>query len=575
MSKSVKYFIGQMVNFFKRERTSSLLLSFGLSLLLFIFFSILVSAVGFFLNIPISTFNFPIAVGLTLLSLYLLMNLFFKEKTIVYFLVVVFLASSCFFASIRIEGYFYDLNYDSQWYRLETVIALKNGWNPYRHQLTLKSDPSISSQNILNSYPKAQEVVEAVIYKFTGKMETGKSFNLLTIIMSFSFVLSTLIRIKKFNLALSIIGALLLASNPIVIIQTLNAYTDGSLYNLMLSLIALFLTYYLTNKNYVLMSIILCISIVWNIKLTAILYSTMFFAVFIIYIFFNKKIFLIAKLIRSYVLAILIAVVILGFNPFITNVIRYGNPLYSNGMSLKDYVYVNTPSSLYAVNPIGKFIFSIFSKPAVIRGSDATYQLKLPFTISNDEWHWLASDNTVSGFGPFFSGIFIVSIVGTAFILKSKHSRQVKTGTLLLLLELLISSVFFPVSSYARFIVFFWMFPCLVAIYSLSEKRLWVNLLGSLLIIVIVVNNYFILKETLSFNMFYAQEMKIELEIIKKISDGKKLIVDFGLFRSKRIRFKEADIIFTEKRSMKSCKGYGVRIFPKSTIGSKTMLCLL
>jgi hypothetical protein len=560
-------------DWFAKNSSADLLLSFSLGFLLFIFFSVLISAIVFFLNLSISAFNFPIAVGLTIFSLYLLMKSIFKERNIIRFLIIVFLVGSCFFISIKIANHFYDLNYDSQWYRLEEVIALKDGWNPYRHQLTLKSDPDISSQDVLNSYPKAQEIVEAVIYRFTGKIETGKSFNLLTIIMAFGFVLSVLIRLKKINPIISIIGSLLLVANPVVIIEALSAYTDGSLYSLILSSIALLLTFYLTHKNYILISIVLCLGIIWNIKLTAILYSTIFLCAFIIYVFFTKKIFLIRKLIQSYVLAALIAFLILGYNPFVTNAIWYGNPVYSNSMDLRDYTRSNMPSSLYNVNPVERFILSIFSKPAIIRGDNNTYQLKIPFTISNDEWPWLASDNTVGGFGPLFSGIFIISTMGAIFIFKSKHPRQVKRGFILLLLTLLISSAFFPISNYARYVALFWMFPCLVTIYSLSENYFWINLLGLLLIVVIIMNNYFILKVSIPFNMLFTQQTKIELEIIKKMSDGKKLTVDFNLLRSKRVRFKEAGIIFTEK-SIKNCREYGKRILSRSAIGSKVMLCL-
>lgn len=550
----------------------ALLFCFSLSILLFVFFCIFVATLGFFVNTSITHFTFIIAVGLTSSSLYLLMNLMVKKKALLYFPVVMLLAGSCLFFAIAITEQFYDLDYDSQWYHLETVIALNNGWNPVRHKLTVRSDPDISSQDILLSYPKAQEIVEAVIYRFTGKIEAGKSFNVMTILMAFGFTLSAFLKLKGLNPLLSLIGSLLLIANPITLIQYLSAYVDGSIYNLLLSLLALLLLFYVTHKNQLILAIILCTTILWVTKLTAILYVTVCFVTFLIYCWYNEKILLFFKSIQAYLIAAVLALLLLGFHPYVTNLIWYGNPLYAGGRSTNSYFYTNAPESLYYLHPIQRFIISIFSKPEILRGEHKTHQLKLPFTIASDELPHLINDNTVSGFGSLFSGIFILSIIGTLLMIKSTHRAFIKGGVLLFLAVLFVSSALFPASNYARFITPFWIFPSLVAIYSLSEKKVLPNALGIVLILVIIANNYLISREYVSYNVNGTKEVKAELTALKELSYRNVLAVDFDLFRSNRVRFQEAGIAFSEQ-SIKRCKSDKRRALARYIPEAKIMLC--
>lgn len=555
------------------RKTLSKFLLLTSSLLLFLIFALFaMSAVTFIFGGSISTIQTIVSsVALVPFAILSVRGLF-RTRRVLFSVLSLLLVMVVVVASVSISKRFYDLDYDSQWYHLEAVIALNNGWNPYRHELTPESDPGVSSQNILNSYPKAQEIIEANIYKLTGEIETAKAINLITTLTAFGFVLSTLLRFKGLNPILSFVGSLMLVVNPISLIQYLSAYVDGTMYNLTLSLVALFLTFYATQRKYILLLVALCIGILWNIKLTAVLYSTAFFATFLMYSFYSEKIHVFFRSIRTYILSSLVAILVLGFHPYVTNTLRYGDPFYSDGKSTEGYIYVNAPSSLYYMPPYQRFILSIFSKPAILRGEDKTHQLKLPFTVSQDELGWLIHDNTVGGFGSLFSGVFIISIIGALLIFRSKHPGYIKNGTLLLLFTLIFSSAFFPVSSYARFITPFWIFPCAVALYSLSERRLLPNLVGLALVITVFANNYLITREYITFNFQGTQQVKSELYAIEQLSKEKQLAIDFDLFRSNRVRFEEVGIDFHEQ-SVNDCMYDKRRVLSTYIPESKITLC--
>ncbi|CAN5281136.1 hypothetical protein BH10PAT1_BH10PAT1_2530 [soil metagenome] len=551
---------------------SSLMFSVSLSFLFFSFFAFLLTSIGFFINIKISPLHLIYSIELTITFLFIFSRLIFPRRAFLYFLTSIFIFVSSFFVFINISQKTYDLSYDSQWYHMEEVIALKNGWNPFKQELTLKNHPEISSQNILNSYSKDSETIAAVIYKFFGKIETGKSINLMIIFMSFGFVLSFVLKVKKINPFLSLFCTFLLVINPITLNQYLSFYIDGSMYNLFLSFGALLGIFYLKKKNYLIYPIIFCICLLWNIKLTAILYTTIFFIAFLIYAWYSEKIIIFLKSIQIYLISSILAIFILGFNPYVTNLFWYGNPFYSGGMSSSNYIYTNMPENYFYLSSVERFVYSIFSKTEILRGEGKYSTFKLPFTYDANELSISKSDGTTGGFGPLFSGVFILSLIGLILIVRNKNHDFAWKSIFYLLFVICLSSVFFPVSSYARFITQFWIFPVIVGVYCINTKKLFSILVGVVLITTIFTNNYLITKEYLEFNIKGTEEVASELKQIKEISQTQTLFVDFDLFRSNRIRFKEAGIKFFE-RSISECAANRKRVLAQYIEESKTLIC--
>lgn len=279
------------------------------------------------------------------------------------------------------------------------------------------------------------------------------------------------------------------------------------------------------------------------------------------------------KTVQSYIFAGFLGFFILGFHPYITNTIWYKNPFYlDEGKGSESFLYINTPESFYYISSPERFVYSIFSRSEILRGEGKSNTLKLPFTYSKSEIKTIVSDNTTGGFGPLFSGVFILSIFGFIYIFYSKQTRDIKYGILLFLFVILLSSMFFPVSSYARFITPFWIFPCLIAIYLACEEKRLSTFLSFCIFTAIIVNNFLITLNYISFNLKGTKEVRNELEKIKKLSYENDIQVDFGLFRSNRVRFKEAGVRFSEY-SAEQCSFDKTRVLTEYIPESKITLC--
>lgn len=484
---------------------------------------------------------------------------------------VCLLLAICALVSIKIAGSFYDLSYDGQSYHQETIIAFSQGWIPFSSKLSPEKNPDISYQKLLNSYPKGSELLEAVIYKTTHRIEEAKALILLLGLAAFSLALSFFLRIK-INPLISFLGSLLLVASPISVTQSLNFYLDGQLYLLLLSLVFLLAGFFLTHKNYFLLPLVMCLTVLWNMKLTAVFTSALILVSFLVFVWYSEKILLFFKSLQVVAIAAVLAFLIVGFNPYITNVLWFGNPFYPTmGKNSSDYITVNMPSSLYKKSSAERFLLSLFSYSSNARGVGKTYLLKWPFSYNEPEINTFTGNVTVGGFGPLFSGIFILSFVGLFSIIFTQSKKIPKRALLFLFLIILISSIFVPVSSYARFIPQLWIIPVLVAIFLLTQKSSFQTLIGCLIILAISYNLYLVGGKYYSFNLEKTSRMKNELSKIKEASLTHPLMVDFGVFRSNRIRFREADINFTE--GISGCAGKEKRVLASEIPESLVKIC--
>ncbi len=543
----------------------------GTGLLGLFFSSLILSSLGFFLKIPLSDFHLGAVSALCAIILYFFAGIVLKPHFGMTFALVVLLLAASAFVSVKIGGSFYDLSYDGQSYHQETIIALSQGWIPFYAKLSPEKNPDISYQKLLNSYPKGSELLEAVIYKASHRIEEAKALILLLGLTAFSLAFSFFLR-TKINPFVSLLGSFLLVVSPITVTQSLNFYLDGQLYLLLLSLVFLLAGFFLTHKNYFLLPLVMGLTILWNMKLTAVFTSVLILAGFLVFVWYSEKILLFFKSLQGVAIAAVLAFLVVGFNPYITNFLWFGNPFYPTmGKNSSDYITVNMPSSFYKKSSPERFILSLFSQSSNARGVGKTYVLKWPFSYSEPEINSFTGNVTVGGFGPLFSGIFILSFFGIISIIFIRGEKLPKRAFWFLSFIILASSMLVPVSSYARFIPQLWAVPVLAVIFLLTQKSFLQILIGSLLLLAISYNLFLIGGKYYRFNWEKTSQMKNELSKIKEVSQKSPLMVDFGVFRSNRIRFQEAGIAFTE--GIKGCAGKEKRVLASEIPESLVKIC--
>ena len=246
-----------------------------------------------------------------------------------------------------------------------------------------------------------------------------------TLILSYNFIY----KITKKSL-LSKAMALIFAVSPIVISQVFSYYNDGALYCALLCLILEFIIYILKGPKKQLFTVFCLIIICCNIKFTGLAYGGIFgLGLYLVYLFFNRKDIKNVKIPTAvFATAVILAIFVVGAQPYVTNFINKGNPLYPlAGEGKVNIMTYNQPAYLNDKTTIQKFSISMFSKASNMSQINSTEMvLKIPFTIYKDELQTLSrSDVRVSGFGLYFSGIFVISLLVllASFVSKVKNKR--------------------------------------------------------------------------------------------------------------------------------------------------------
>lgn len=340
----------------------------SISLLGCMFFSYALSVVGFYIGISINEYIFPISViGGILIGILINPHVTTHQRIIWIDIVLAIIATSLFLA-----GVIYDQSYDGIRYHQETIGALCYGWNPHRGNVGEYIPENLWPLH----YAKAVEIVEASIVSFTGKMETGKSINLIMIISVFFGVFALLRggvsnifikdteqakrwRPKKaFWIALAIVG------NPVVLSQWMVYYIDFYKYIYLLIILLSFCIIGSSERfqrrrgNLMLgMSLVLAMGTKFNFFFEAGLWMILAF----IWLSITKNYEYLKKFVIVSACALLIGG-ILAYHPYITNLIGYGHPFYPlMGEGAVDIMSGNTPTTYAGHNRITNFFISLFS----------------------------------------------------------------------------------------------------------------------------------------------------------------------------------------------------------------------
>lgn len=475
---------------------------------------LLITTLLFFIKVTITPFHLPVITILAIIAFLI----FYKKDSKKINVISVILAILIFAIITLVEGKIYDSTADGNTYHKLAIGCMKNGWNPcYESSEDFDKEQGntfdTSSENVntlwIDHYAKATEIFAAVIYDFTGNIESGKGYTLILMFSSFGIIFSYLFNDKKRSLFTSIMIPFLLVFNAITVVQIFNYYVDGAL---MLSI--LMILYGLIREcekqkkdrieNLLILAsnIILCI----NIKFTGVAFAAVYCFVFYVYWLIkayktSKEEFIKQLKIYTifYTITVIVSIVIVGFSSYTKNFLDHGHPLYP--LYGKDHVanmvVMEQPSSFNDKNHLEIFLISMFSKGENVSPIYSTENiqptLKIPFTILDGEINnYKIPDIRVGGFGPLFSVVFIASIVGTLYIivkLIKDKSWEILIPYCLILGVTGILILALDGNYWARYIPYFYSVPLLVLSYLLWDKEKKIEyILGIVLSVIMVVN---------------------------------------------------------------------------------------
>lgn len=400
----------------------------------------------------------------------------------------------------------HDFSSDGNYYHKMAIGYLENGWNPLKETMReFQGDnedvvPIADGSRVdlwVEHYPKATWVLAANFYNMTGSIESGKCVTVILMLMLCILGYNCLRKIL--NWKWSVVITALLVTSPIMVAQVFSYYIDGVMGICFAMEIMLLMMVRPKEKINWLIWVNLCavVSLIVNLKFTGLLCAGVVAAVYYIYwLVIERKDFKIVF--RNMTLAFLgvfsVAVLIVGANSYVQNLVEHHNPLYPIwGAEKVDIVTTMQPESFGDNNIVEKFIISMFSKTENVTYEKAP-SLKMPGMIYEEEIEALGiEDVRIAGFGPLASVVFIISIILLLvfMVLLLRKERQSWPYVVLPLAAIGTSMLLTGEMWWARYIPQFYLIPVGVVIIGvyLSKYYNWRVMIPTIALVLVMVAN--------------------------------------------------------------------------------------
>lgn len=465
-----------------RRTTEELFLKVATFNILWTTVCLVLSTILFFVDITIQWFTFPLV---TVVAAVIYLRWFWDKKKDWR---GILLGASLVAVAVLLSYLVFNIHWDGNTYHKTAIGLLMDGWNPIEMDCTAVLPADKVTDGIrynaqwINHYANGGWILSAVWGAFFQNIEIGKAVNLLHMVSVFG-VLFWYLSKKLKSRGWTFVVAGLTVFNPITVSQVESFYIDGSLYlYLLLGVLAMLM---LSDKNceipkrypimFLFSSIVYCI----NIKFTGMAYIGIFcigFYLCWLYAGFKngrlKEVF--AKATLMFVGMAAFAILVVGYSSYVCNVIEKGNLLYPLvGAEKIDIMDYSEPNTFDERSSVEKSLVSFFGKTENLTNSSKEEpQLKIPFTVSLSEIKsCMYTDARIGGFGPWFSGIFIISAILAVSLVKNvrkKDSLLALEWSVTLIIALLML-LFFPASWWARYSAYIY-FYVLSALFYLAKK---------------------------------------------------------------------------------------------------------
>ncbi len=420
---------------------------------------------------------------------------------------------------------FFDVSWDGNSIHKPIAGLLANGWNPFRQTLDafangtdfLPYNPNWAEFQI-DMQPKAAHLIAAAFYAFTGSIEAGKLFNLAGMAACVCILAPMIRDTVRIHFSVALLISALVCANPIALAQVLTFYTDGFTFQL-LTVTASALLYAalrpegrfaLPARAAAFAALCLAVNTAQMAVWLCAMYCLVYYLVRVVAIAQTgapvperrrqRK-----RLLIFLAAAAVCALVVLGAGTYGVNLVRHGNPFYGMPGGGPGDQKLNAWMSIPVQNlsKAGQFFASLFAPAST--GLFERVSLKVPFSFGAQEWSLSALDTNVGGWGPFFSGIFLLSVAvifTAAYRLAKRRTRRGKY--LVMIVFIVILPVFLlPYLYSARYYQQpFWLaLGALVCLFAPAEENsarpqpvreansVPVRLLGVALCLLLVLNN--------------------------------------------------------------------------------------
>jgi hypothetical protein len=342
---------------------------------------------------------------------------------------------------------FIDTSYDGRAYHQNTVLQLATGWNPLARPLEPDGrspdyEPLPPSRWTVH-FPKSAETNAAALILVTGRIQSGKAFNILLLYSAFALALHALLGFEGLRFRNALLFSALAALNPVAVCTMHSYYVDGQMASLLTSLFALTLVLWREKNLLPLAALGPALVLTINTKFPGLGYAFFLSGGLLAGLLLLKER---RRLLAAGAVCLLAGIVgfgAVGANPYLINWKRFGHPLHPaygpKSFSDAEMIrFLSTPPNLQDKNRFEKFFVSLMSRSDYVAFPRPT-RWKIPFTVTADEVAWFGNTTIrAGGFGPWFGGIFLLMLPVVAAGLMFDTRRFLPYAAFLALLALTI-----------------------------------------------------------------------------------------------------------------------------------------
>jgi hypothetical protein len=525
--------IGSVSNFknktIQKPENTKILWNIAFLFIAFIFIDHFLVMISFLTYAKLLPFVFPVSLFASIfVSLYLGSKAGLKRPdlflpTLISLLVI--------FSSLIISALFFDFSWDGQWYHQDAIYQINDGWNPI-------FEPMKRLHLSIVHFPKGSWYFAASVYSTFGCFEAGKCNNLIVSAALILVVYTTSLEygFSKFK---SLLLTTLLVLNPVLCSQLTTYLVDG--------LLTLYLTIYgvsifacINNPDLKKLSIgVMSAVCLINTKFTGLVFFGVFASFAFLYFLFWKREYLL-KFVGVHAVTLILSVFVFGFNPYVTNTLERGHPLYPIMGTAKypsqvtpgndsNEIY-ETPGNLQGKSIITRYFYACFGRPSnAPYGGNRNAELIWPCTSKITDWGiYRFHAVRISGLGPFFGGTLILSfIIGiwVFFTFKEIHWAFILTIAAIIA-TLLLSKHFW----WARFAPQIWWLPIIPVLFLFYQPIGGFRAITTwMLTTLIVLNGIIVLYVHLNWETKASIHLRKQLTELKQ--NNKTIEVSFNYFK--------------------------------------------
>lgn len=393
-----------------------------------------------------------------------------------------------FVVATAVLGWLVDFSGDGQQYHLPAVFALAQGWNPFQVSRLAEWNAgfaqTLTSSIYVEHYAKGTWMLAAAVDLGTGALEAGKAFSLLLPLATW-LLGAAFLRQRGFSAWWAHGLALAAAANPVSIYQLSTFYVDGQLAALCTLVLIVSLVYFYTSDKRWLVLLVACLIPLVNVKFTGLVYA----ACLTLGLAVGARLAGLPVSSRRYlavaVASIGMAVILVGYQPYVTNTIEKGHPFYpalgrDDGRNVQ---WKSAPAEFLALNRAEKLARSILARSVE---STEWPHWKLPFSVTIQELYtFFGADARYGGFGPLFGGGFLVASLLYVSAITSMPRRLWLTGIGLSMI-VFISILPNPEAWWARLAPQLWLIPLILITVLMTFHGIWRRAAGVVLVLMLL-----------------------------------------------------------------------------------------